>query len=138
MTDTAFYVPADKASRLAAVYAGNPKTGKIEEVKDLFGAKMPTYLEPPSMESGGGGLVGTIGDYARFAQMIANKGELVWRASAVAVSVEMMGTNMIPKDVLVGSNGVGAARFNEAVGFGLDFQVVNDPRAAGTLEGEKR
>src|SRR4051812_11063902 len=74
MTDTSFYVPKEKAARLAAVYAGNPKTGKIEEVKDLFGTPMPSYLEPPSMESGGGGLVGTLGDYARFAQMIANKG----------------------------------------------------------------
>jgi CubicO group peptidase (beta-lactamase class C family) len=136
MTDTAFYVSRDKAVRLAAVYAGNPKTGKIEEVKDLFGMPMPTYLEPPSMESGGGGLVGTIGDYARFAQMIANKGELDGARLLSPASVEMMGTNMIPKDVLVGSNGVGATRFNEAVGFGLDFMVVNDPRAAGTLEGK--
>jgi CubicO group peptidase (beta-lactamase class C family) len=136
MTDTAFYVSRDKAARLAAVYAGNPKTGKIEEVKELFGMPMPTYLEPPSMESGGGGLVGTIGDYARFAQMIANKGELDGARLLSPASVEMMGTNMIPKDVLVGSNGVGATRFNEAVGFGLDFMVVNDPRAAGTLEGK--
>ena len=59
---------ADKADRLAAVYAGNPKTGKIEEAKDLFGTHDADYLEPPSMESGGGGLVGTIGDYARFAR----------------------------------------------------------------------
>ena len=136
MTDTAFFVSADKASRLAAVYAGNPKTGKIEEVKELFGSTMPTYLEPPSMESGGGGLVGTIGDYARFAQMIANKGELDGVRLLSPASVEMMGTNMIPKSVLVSSNGVGAARFNEAVGFGLDFMVVNEPRAAGTLEGK--
>jgi CubicO group peptidase (beta-lactamase class C family) len=136
MTDTAFYVPADKASRLAAVYAGNPKTGKIEEVKELFGGSMPTYLEPPSMESGGGGLVGTIGDYARFAQMIANKGELDGARLLSPASVEMMGTNMIPKSVLVGSNGIGATRFNEAVGFGLDFMVVIEPRAAGTLEGK--
>jgi CubicO group peptidase (beta-lactamase class C family) len=136
MTDTSFYVSRDKAARLAAVYAGNPKTGKIEEVKELFGMPMPTYLEPPSMESGGGGLVGTIGDYARFAQMIANKGELDGVRLLSPASVEMMGTNMIPKDVLAGSNGVGATRFNEAVGFGLDFMVVNDPRAAGTLEGK--
>ena len=136
MTDTAFYVPKDKAGRLSAVYAGDPKTGKIEEVKDLFGGKMPTYLEPPSMESGGGGLVGTIGDYARFAQMIANKGELDGARLLSPASVEMMGTNMIPKSVLVSSNGIGAMRFNEAVGFGLDFMVVNDPRAAGTLEGK--
>ena len=136
MTDTAFYVSRDKASRLAAVYAGNPKTGTIEEVKDLFGMQMPTYLEPPSMESGGGGLLGTIGDYARFAQMIANKGELDGARLLSPASVEMMGTNMIPKTVLVNSNGIGATRFNEAVGFGLDFMVVNDPRAAGTLEGK--
>lgn len=136
MTDTAFYVPAEKASRLAAVYAGNPKTGKIEEVKNLFGGPMPTYLEPPSMESGGGGLVGTIGDYARFAQMIANKGELDGARLLSPASVEMMGTNMIPKSALVASNGNGVARFTEAVGFGLDFMVVMDPRAAGTLEGK--
>jgi CubicO group peptidase (beta-lactamase class C family) len=48
----------------------------------------------------------------------------------------MMGTNMIPASALVASNGNGVARFNEAVGFGLDFMVVNDPRAAGTLEGK--
>ena len=136
MTDTAFYVPKDKAARLAAVYAGNPKSGKIDEVKELFGGSMPSYLEPPSMESGGGGLVGTIGDYARFAQMVANKGELDGARLLSPASVEMMGTNMIPKSVLVSSNGIGAARFNEAVGFGLDFMVVNDPRAAGTLEGK--
>ena len=136
MTDTAFYVSADKASRLSAVYAGNPKTGKIEEVTELFGGKMPTYLEPPAMESGGGGLVGTIGDYARFAQMIANKGELDGVRLLSPASVEMMGTNMIPRSALVASNGNGVARFNEAVGFGLDFMVVNDPRAAGTLEGK--
>jgi CubicO group peptidase (beta-lactamase class C family) len=136
MTDTAFYVGREKAQRLAAVYAGNPKTGKIEEVKDLFGMPMPSYLEPPSMESGGGGLVGTIGDYARFAQMIANKGELDGVRLLSPASVEMMGTNMIPKSVLSAGSGLPGLRFNEAVGFGLDFMVVNDPRAAGTLEGK--
>ena len=49
-----------------------------------------------------GGLVGTIGDYARFAQMIANKGELDGARLLSPASVELMGTNMIPKDVLVG------------------------------------
>jgi CubicO group peptidase (beta-lactamase class C family) len=136
MTDTSFYVPKDKASRLTAVYAGDPKTGKIEEVKNLFGGSMPTYLEPPSMESGGGGLVGTLGDYARFSQMILNKGELDGVRLLSPASVELMGTNVISKNALVSSNGNGVARFTEAVGFGLDFMVVNDPRAAGTLEGK--
>jgi CubicO group peptidase (beta-lactamase class C family) len=135
MTDTAFYVPKEKAARLAAVYIGNQKTGKIEEALKLFSFDMPTYLEPPSMESGGGGLVGTIGDYARFAQMVVNKGELDGVRLLSPASVEMMGTNMLPKEILARNDGVQGARFNDAVGFGLDFQVVNEPRYAGTLEG---
>ena len=43
---------------------------------------------------------------------------------------------VIPDKVLVSSNGTSAARFNEAVGFGLDFMVVNDPRKAGSLGGK--
>jgi len=136
MNDTGFHVPAEKAGRLAPVYYFNRDTQKVEEAKQLFGGAMPTYLEPPAWGSGGGGLVSTTMDYARFAQMIANKGELDGVRILSPASVEMMGTNMIAKDVLVSSNGTTGSRFNEAVGFGLDFMVVNDPRAAGTLEGK--
>jgi CubicO group peptidase (beta-lactamase class C family) len=136
MRDTAFYVAPANAKRLAAVYLGNKDTGKIEEAIELFGNKMPTYLEAPAMESGGGGLTSTTMDYARFAQMIANGGELEGVRLLSPASVELMGTNAIPKNVLVNSNGTTGLRFNEAVGFGLDFMVVNDPRTAGTLEGK--
>ncbi len=137
MTDTAFYVRPGSEKRLAAVYVGNPKTGKIEEARDLFGmGPMPDYTQPPAMESGGGGLTSTTMDYARFCQMLANKGELDGVRILSPASVELMDTNVIPHNVLVSSNGTSVARFNEAVGFGLDFMVVNDPRAAGTLEGK--
>ena len=88
------------------------------------------------MESGGGGLAGTTMDYARFCQMLLNGGELDGARILSPASVELMGTNVIPQNVLVSSNGTTAARFNEAVGFGLDFMVVNDPRRAGSLEGK--
>lgn len=136
MNDTAFYVPADKASRLATLYVGNRETRKIEEAKTIFDNEAPTYLSPPAMESGGGGLVSTTMDYARFAQMIANKGTLEGVRILSPASVELMGTNMIPKEALVSSNGSVGTRFGEAVGFGLDFMVVKDPRSAGTLEGK--
>jgi len=136
MNDSAFFVPADKASRLAAVYVGNRETRKIEEAINIFGNPMPTYLTAPTMESGGGGLVGTTMDYARFAQMIANKGELDGVRILSPASVELMGTNVISKDALVASNGNGVSRFNEAVGFGLDFMVIKNAREAGTLEGD--
>jgi CubicO group peptidase (beta-lactamase class C family) len=136
MTDTAFYAPPEKASRLAAVYVGDPKTQKIVEPRELFGNVMPTYTSPPPLQSGGGGLVSTTSDYARFAQMILNGGELDGVRILAPATVELMGTNVIPQSVLVTSNGTSGARFNEAVGFGLDFMVVNDPRKAGTLEGK--
>jgi CubicO group peptidase (beta-lactamase class C family) len=136
MKDTAFSVPADKASRLAAVYVANPQTGKIEEAKVLIENPIQDFTKPPSMESGGGGLVSTATDYARFAQMIVNGGVLDGERILSPASVELMGTNMIPDQVLVTSNGTTGSRFNEAVGFGLDFAVVMDPRKAGSLEGE--
>jgi CubicO group peptidase (beta-lactamase class C family) len=136
MNDTAFFTGPEKASRLAAVYVWDRDQNKIVEAKQLFGVDMPDYTKPPRNESGGGGLVSTTMDYARFAQMVVNGGELDGVRILSPAAVELMGTNVIPKDVLVNSNGTSVARFNEAVGFGLDFQVVNDARAAGSLEGD--
>jgi CubicO group peptidase (beta-lactamase class C family) len=136
MTDTGFYVRPGQGGRLAAVYLGDKDTGKIEEAKALFGEPMPDYTQPPLMESGGGGLVSTTTDYARFCQMILNKGELDGVRILSPASVELMDTNVVPHAVLISSNGTNVAQFNEAVGFGLDFMVVNDPRKAGLLEGK--
>jgi CubicO group peptidase (beta-lactamase class C family) len=141
MRDTGFYTGPAKASRLAAVYVGervNDKpTGRIVEANDLFGSKMPDYSTPPAMESGGGGLVSTTMDYARFCQMMLNKGVLDGVRILSPASVELMDTNVIPRNVLVSNNGTGVAQFNEAVGFGLDVMVVKDARAAGMLEGDR-
>ena len=136
MNDTAFLVPAAKASRLAEVYAANKETGKIEPARNIFGNQMPTYLTPPNNESGGGGLVSTTMDYARFAQMVANGGELDGVRILSPAAVELMGANAIPEAALVNSNGSVGLRFNNAVGFGLDFMVVKDPRTAGSLSGK--
>ncbi len=136
MKDTAFYTGPEKASRLSALYVGDPRSGKLVEAKSIASFTLPDYIQPPLMESGGGGLVSTTSDYGRFAQMILNKGELDGARLLSPATVELMGTNVIPKDVLVNANGSTGARFNEAVGFGLDFLVVNDPRKAGSLVGK--
>ena len=68
MTETAFYTGAENAARLAEPFATDPWTGdKVQ----LF-----SMIEKPVMESGGGGLVSTTMDYARFCQMLLNGGEL--------------------------------------------------------------
>jgi CubicO group peptidase (beta-lactamase class C family) len=136
MNDTAFSTGAAKANRLAAVYVFDKEKAKIVQPTELFGGQMPDYTKPPAMESGGGGLVSTTMDYARFSQMILNKGELDGVRLLSPASVELMGTNVIPKNVLLNTNGTSGSRFNEAVGFGLDFMVVKNAREAGTLQGD--
>ena len=136
MNDTAFYTGPEKASRLSAVYVFDRDLQKIVEAKQLFGVDMPDYTKPPRNESAGGGLVSTTMDYARFSQMLANSGELDGVRVLAPATVELMGTNVIPKNVLVSNNGTGVASFNEAVGFGLDFQVAVDARASGSLQGD--
>src|ERR1700743_3163529 len=66
MTETAFHTAAENAPRLAEPFATDPWTG---DKVALF-----NMLEKPVMESGGGGLVSTTMDYARFAQMLLNGG----------------------------------------------------------------
>ena len=135
MVDTGFYVPANKVDRLATLYMTDPKTYRNVPATSLFGNPPPDYTRAPAMESGGGGLVSTTSDYGRFSQMLLNGGELDGVRILSPASVELMRTNVIPKSVLVTTNGTSGSRFNEAVGFGLDFMVNIDPRASGSLEG---
>ena len=136
MTDTGFMVREGQTGRLAGLYDGFTKDGSLQETKNIFGFPLPDATKPPPYLMGGGGLVSTTMDYARFCQMILNKGELDGARILSPAAVELMDTNVIPQSVLVSSNGTGWDHFNEATGFGLDFMVVNDPRKAGSLEGK--
>jgi CubicO group peptidase (beta-lactamase class C family) len=68
MAETAFHTGEENANRLAEPFPTDPWTG---EKVQLF-----NMLEKPVMESGGGGLVSTTMDYARFCQMLLNGGVL--------------------------------------------------------------
>ncbi|MCQ2468858.1 MAG: beta-lactamase family protein [Ruminococcus sp.] len=71
MTDTDFYVPKEKFSRLASIYKYT-EIGLVKENIDHLGIKDRT--EPPAFESGGAGLFSTIDDYAKFANMLCSGG----------------------------------------------------------------
>lgn len=73
MNDTGFYIPAEKYSRLAQCY--EYKNGGNEPFTH-FHLCLTDYTVPPAFESGGAGLVSTVEDYAKFAKMLMNKGEL--------------------------------------------------------------
>ncbi len=68
MTETAFHTGSENADRLAEPAATDPWTGDKVQLFNM--------LEKPVIESGGGGLVSTTMDYARFAQMLLNGGAL--------------------------------------------------------------
>jgi CubicO group peptidase (beta-lactamase class C family) len=74
--------------------------------------------------SGGGGLFSTAEDYAQFAMMLANNGELNGRRYLSPRTVELMGSVFAP-DTLPGR-----ARGES---FGLSVRVVNDPVARNSF-----
>ena len=123
MTDTAFWVEPGKVDRFSHMYATNE--GKLAKVE--FGQ----YLEKPNLLSGGGGLVSTASDYMRFAQMLANGGELGGVRILKPETVELMHTNHLP----AGVTDMGPIyRGNR---FGLDFSIVTDPNPATDHERAK-
>ena len=134
MVDTAFQTRADNADRLVTFYQDDGQGG-LKEVAEVLGAPINPFTAPPEFEDGGGGLVSTLSDYARFAQMILNKGELDGVRLLAPVTVELMATNVIPDPVLATTNPLRLLPFNPAFGFGLGFSVFSDPRRMGSTEG---
>lgn len=111
MKDTGF-VPGDaQTPRVVSLYRKVP-TGL--EKQDT-----PAWLATKTLFSGGGGLWSTAEDYAQFAQMLANGGQL-------------NGTRLLsPRTIdLMASNHVGTLYDREGMGFGLTVEVVLDPIAA--------
>ncbi len=94
MADTGFSVPADKANRLAASYAASRGGGMTLVEPSASGP----YLGAPTVFSGSGGLVSTLDDYFRFAQMLANGGELDGVRVLKAETVDTLMTNHLRAD----------------------------------------
>jgi CubicO group peptidase (beta-lactamase class C family) len=112
MKDTAFYVPKEKADRLAACYG--PKGGGGLKLVD--NPAKSQYLTEPGLFGGGHGLVSTARDYLRFSQMLLNKGQLDGKRLLRCETVEMMTTDQLPDSVKTG----------QGYGFGLGFYVKSD------------
>ena len=75
MKDTGFFVPEEKRERLVTAYRADGKGG-LEPYRENHLGIFNAMDRKPAFESGGAGLVSTVDDYARFAQMLLNGGEL--------------------------------------------------------------
>jgi CubicO group peptidase (beta-lactamase class C family) len=94
MSDTAFHVPEDKIDRFTSCYQPELK-GKGLKLQD-DGRESP-YATPPSLESGGGGLVSTAHDYLRFCRMMLNGGTLDGVQILSPKTVALFSLNYLPE-----------------------------------------
>lgn len=125
MADTHFWVPPDKASRLANVYGLEHGRLVLKETS----ARSDFIDGPRKLASGGAGLVSTAGDYARLLQMLLNGGQLDGVRLLSPATVTMMSRDQTTPR---GINNYSAD--GEAGGFG--FWVQKSPGARSELGSE--
>jgi CubicO group peptidase (beta-lactamase class C family) len=133
MVDTGFEVPASKIERFATLY-GYTKNDALAQLETNDKSPFISAISgiPVRLHSGGGGLVSTAPDYARFAQMMLNRGELGGRRIIKPETVALMTRNQVPEKLLpLSFNGVTPGEFN-GYGFGLGYCINMDP---ATTEG---
>jgi CubicO group peptidase (beta-lactamase class C family) len=120
MPDTAFGIPQSESSRLAEPHRDPPR-GTAPSVVPYDPAQPTNWL------SGGGGLLSTAADYARFAQMLSNEGELDGIRILARKSVQLMVRNHLPASLTYGPHtadlGIAAPLPQLGAGYGLGVGV---------------
>jgi len=125
MEDTSFSVPPDKVDRFATLYGKTPE-GNLELIDTATGGE---YLDN-RLQVGGHGLVSTVADYGRFAQLLLNKGELDGVRLLGPKTVELMAMNHLPPNIpplVMGQEPM------PGFGFGLGVSVMTDVALSGMM-----
>jgi CubicO group peptidase (beta-lactamase class C family) len=136
MNDTAFFVPSEKADRLAACYSASPQGAMTFHATERKGGltlqddpKTSSFLSPPAFISGGGGLCSTSADYLTFCRALLNGGELDGVRLVGPKTLHLMTSNHLPDGKTLPE--LSRSLFSEAtyhgIGFGLGFSVTLDP-----------
>jgi CubicO group peptidase (beta-lactamase class C family) len=136
MNDTDFFVPAEKAHRFAACYSADPQGGMTFHPTERKGGltlqddpATSSFLSPPSLISGGGGLCSTTADYLTFCRALLNGGELGGVRLIGPKTLKLMTSNHLPGGVDLPT--LSRSLFSEAayngIGFGLGFAVTMNP-----------
>lgn len=137
MRDAGFFVPAEKRNRFTTLYQNAPgPNGELVASQRGPGGSNGDYAAEPTMPSGGGGMVSTAEDYYRFAQMLADGGELNGVRILAPATVKLMSSNHLPASLLTGEFGIGSQQMRPGFGYGYDCAVVFDPPEANLPEGK--
>ena len=130
MADTGFHVAERARDRFAACYA----RGDGGAPKLVDDPQASPFLAPPTFLSGGGGLVSTLEDYARFCEMLRCGGALDGVRIVGPRTLRLMTANHLPGGGDLSTLALDS--FSETtpagVGFGLGFAATVDGVAAGT------
>lgn len=121
MHDTVFYLSSAQVPRLAELQV-DPATGKrpgASNIEDLTKEKQKWF-------SGGGGLLSTVSDYARFCQMLLNGGELNGVRLLAPKTIAVMTSDQLPPGVLRSGFEDVAPTPEMGQSFGLGFAVRTD------------
>ncbi len=126
MVDTGFHVPESEAHRVPSLYARTAR----KEVRLLDDRARNRLCREPALQSGGGGLVGTLDDYARFCSALTTGGTVDGPRILARPTIELMRTNHLPggghlRDVAM-PGGYGEVGF-DGNGFGLQVAVGLGP-----------
>jgi CubicO group peptidase (beta-lactamase class C family) len=125
LVDTSFYLPKEKASRLAVVYAAQP-SGPVKRAEGNGANAQGQYIDGPRVAfSGGGGLLSTAADYNRMVQVMLNGGVLNGVRLLSPKSVQLMLTNQVGDSYE--NPGFGQ------LGFGYGFELTLTPAQAHHL-----
>jgi len=124
MSDTHFFLPDYKASRLATVYSY--ENGRLFRAPDKGRVAQGEYVEGPrKCFSGGAGLVSSAHDYAAFLQMLEDEGVSNGVRILSRKTVELMRINHLQAEM--------KNSWTNGTGFGLGFSVVTNLGLRGEL-----
>jgi len=128
MPATGFHLAPELGPQLAEIYRIDPASGALTVDEQLREA----IRTPAPFPSGGGGpgLVSTLGDYHRFATMLAARGELGAARVLGPRTVDLMTSNHLPAGQDLAHAGLYPDPAYRGHGFGLGFATVLDPVAA--------
>jgi len=119
MIDTAFFTPEAKFARRADPFSFDFMTAAGIDARDV--------MTPPKFESGGGGLMSTLGDYSRFAAMLSGGGALDGVRILSPQTLAFMASDHLDAKVERSHFLLWPGH-----GFGLGFAVRTDPGKAPT------
>lgn len=125
MKDTGFRKRSDMKGRIMTLYERGPDRA----LREVSGENLQRMFEPDARFFwGSGGLLSTIDDYLRFAQMLLNGGELYGERVLTRESVETMTTNQLPAHVMTED---APSMIQRGHGFGLAGSVLMDSTLSG-------